>query len=252
MGKEQGWNGKVVLVTGGASGVGCATAELLAERGADVAALDRDAHALAALDGAVAGRLRTHVADIRDAGAVRSVVETILDRHGRIDVLVNNAGAEHTASAVDTGIADWERVIGVNVTGTLHVSQAVLPSMCARRSGAIVNVASISGLLGWPLSAAYCTAKGGVVQLTRQMAVDYGPFGIRVNAVCPGTTLTPMIERLFEDMPEGARAEIEELHPLGRFAQPCEIARAIAYLASDAASFVTGAILPVDGGYTAK
>jgi NAD(P)-dependent dehydrogenase (short-subunit alcohol dehydrogenase family) len=124
--------------------------------------------------------------------------------------------------------------------------------MLERRRGSIVNVASISGLLGWPLSAAYCAAKGGVVQLTRQMAVDYGPSNVRVNAVAPGTTLTPMIERLFAEMEPGARDEIAERHPIGRFAQPVEIARAIAFLASDAASFITGTILPVDGGYTAK
>lgn len=242
------WNGKVALVTGGASGVGKATADLLAARGAHVAVVDRNSDALAALD----PTMLAYAGDILDAEAMRQLAAQIVERWGRIDALVNNAGAEHTASALDTTAPDWARVIGVNVTGTLHVSQAVLPTMLAQKRGAIVNVASISGLLGWPLSAAYCTAKGGVVQLTRQMAVDYGPSNIRVNAVAPGTTLTPMIERLFGDMPAGARADIEGLHPIGRFAQPHEIARAIAFLASDAASFVTGAILPVDGGYTAK
>lgn len=242
------WNGKVALVTGGASGVGKATAELLAARGANVAVVDRNGGTLAELD----PTMLTFSGDILDAEAMRQLAAQIVERWGRIDVLVNNAGAEHTASAIDTDAADWARVIGVNVTGTLHVSQAVLPTMLAQGRGAIVNVASISGLLGWPLSAAYCTAKGGVVQLTRQMAVDYGPSNIRVNAVAPGTTLTPMIERLFDAMPVGARADIEELHPIGRFAQPREIAQAIAFLASDAASFITGAILPVDGGYTAK
>ncbi len=144
------------------------------------------------------------------------------------------------------------RVIGVNLTGTLQLCQAVLPGMSVRDRGAIVNVSSISGLLGWPLSAAYCAAKGGVIQLTRQMAVDYGPKGVRVNAVAPGTTLTPMIERLFAEMAPEARAEIAERHPIGRFAQPEEIAKAILFLGSDAASFITGTILPVDGGYTAK
>lgn len=242
------WNGKVALVTGGASGVGKATADLLFARGAHVAVVDRNGEALAELD----PTMLTCAGDILDAEAMRQLAAQVVRRWGRIDVLVNNAGAEHTASALDTAAPDWARVIGVNVTGTLHVSQAVLPTMLAQKRGAIVNVASISGLLGWPQSAAYCTAKGGVVQLTRQMAVDYGPSNIRVNAVAPGTTLTPMIERLFDDMPTGARADIEELHPIGRFAQPSEIAKAIAFLASDAASFITGAILPVDGGYTAK
>ena len=243
-----GYEGRVALVTGGGSGVGRATVELLLDRGARVAAIDRNPAAVADLPDGVF----TRAADILDRDAVAALVADIAARWGAVDLLVNNAGAEHTASALDTSAADWDRVIGVNLTGTLWMSQAVLPAMCARGRGAIVNVASISGLLGWPLSAAYCAAKGGVIQLTRQMAVDFGPRGVRVNAVAPGTTLTPMIERLFAEMAPEARAEIAERHPIGRFAQPQEIARAILFLGSDAASFITGTILPVDGGYTAK
>lgn len=242
------WSGKIAIVTGGASGVGKATAELLASRGAHVAIVDRNAEAVSALGGDILAR----TCDILDVAAVKTFVADVLAHWGRIDCLVNNAGAEFTGSALDTPPADWDRVLNVNVTGTLNMSRAVLPTMIAQNSGAIVNVSSISGLLGWPLSAAYCTAKGGVAQLTRQLAVDYGPHGIRVNAVAPGTTLTPMIERLFAEMAEGARAEIADRHPLGRFADPSEIAEAIAFLGSDVASFITGTILPVDGGYTAK
>lgn len=242
------FSGKVALVTGGGSGVGLATALHLAQAGARVSVVDRDAAAIAALP----LDLRGYAADILDAGAIADVVAGISAEWRPVDILINNAGAEHTADAASVSLTDWNRVIGVNMTGTLLMSQAVLPGMMARGGGAIVNVASISGLLGWPLSAAYCAAKGGVVQLTRQMAVDYGPHNIRVNAVAPGTTLTPMIERLFSDMDPGARAAITDRHPLGRFAQPIEIARAIAYLASDRASFISGAILPVDGGFTAK
>lgn len=243
-----GYENKVALVTGGGSGVGRATVELLLARGARVVAIDRNAEALASLSGDVMGR----TADILDAEAVTQLVADVAARWGAVDLLVNNAGAELTASALDTSRADWDRVIGVNLTGTLQMSQAVLPGMLARGRGAIVNVSSISGLLGWPLSAAYCAAKGGVIQLTRQMAVDLGPKGVRVNAVAPGTTLTPMIERLFAEMAPEAREEIAERHPIGRFAQPVEIAKAILFLGSDAASFVTGTVLPVDGGYTAK
>lgn len=241
-------DGKIALVTGGGSGVGRATAGLLHARGARVAVVDRNPEALAGLPQDMLAR----AADILDADAIAALVAEIADHWGPVDILVNNAGAEHTADALGVSPADWERVLAVNLTGTLRMSQAVLPGMIGQGRGAIVNVASISGLLGWPLSAAYCAAKGGVVQLTRQMAVDYGPNNVRVNAVAPGTTLTPMVERLFAEMAPDAREAIAERHPLGRFAQPSEIAGAIAFLASDAASFVTGAILPVDGGYTAK
>lgn len=243
------WTGRVALVTGGARGIGGATALVLAERGAEVLVLDRDVG-----DAVRHGRIAAEQGDVRDAGWLRAVAGAALARHGRIDALINNAGAELTATAADTRPEDWERVLAVNVTGALNAVQAVLPAMQAAGRGAIVNVASISGLLGWPASTAYCTAKGAVIQLTRQLAVDLGPHGIRVNAVCPGTTLTPMIERLFAEMPdpEAGRAAIADRHPIGRFAAPAEIAAAIAFLASDAASFVSGAILPVDGGYTAK
>ncbi len=242
------FGGQVALVTGGGSGVGRATVDLLLARGAKVAVIDRDPMALEALPETVLAS----AADILDRAAVTELVKEISDRWGSVDLLVNNAGAEHTGSALDTNSDDWNWVIAVNLTGTLIMSQAVLPGMCRTGRGAIVNVSSISGLLGWPLSAAYCAAKGGVIQLTRQMATDYGSRGVRVNAVAPGTTLTPMIERLFAQMAPEARDEIAERHPIGRFAQPYEIAQAILFLGSDAASFITGTILPVDGGYTAK
>jgi NAD(P)-dependent dehydrogenase (short-subunit alcohol dehydrogenase family) len=181
-------------------------------------------------------------------------VAAVVIRFGRIDVLVNNAGVEHSAPLDQTTEADWDRVLGVNLKGTFLLSRQVLPVMMKRGKGAVVNVASISGLLGWPAYAAYCASKGGVVQLTRQMAVDYAPHGIRVNCICPGTTLTPLAERLFqqEQDPESVQATIAARHPLGRFARPEEIAQAVLFLASEEASFITGAILPVDGGYTAK
>jgi NAD(P)-dependent dehydrogenase (short-subunit alcohol dehydrogenase family) len=188
------------------------------------------------------------------AAEVEAAVSGVAGEEGRVDVLFNNAGLEHLARLHETSEEEWDRVLAVNLKGMFLLCRAVLPLMMRQGSGAIVNTSSISGLLGWPAYAAYCTAKGGVVQLTRQLAVDYAPHGIRVNCVCPGTTLTPLVERLFgqEEDPEAARALVAARHPLGRFARPEEIARAVLFLASDEASFITGAVLPVDGGYTAK
>ncbi len=149
---------------------------------------------------------------------------------------------------------EWDRVLDVNLKGMYLMSKYVLPRMMESRRGSIVNTSSISGLLGWPDSSAYCASKGGVILLTKEMAVEYGSYNIRVNCICPGTTLTPMIERLLslENNPVESAESIKRMHPLGRFASPDEIAMAILFLASDEASFITGAVLPVDGGYTAK
>ena len=192
--------------------------------------------------------------DVSNAKDVSKGVSLMLARWGSVDVLCNNAGTVLVKRLHETSEKEWDLTTAVNLKGTFLMSRGVIPSMMERGKGAIVNVSSISGLIGWPSYAAYCSAKGGIVQLTRQMAVDYAPFGIRVNCVCPGTTETPMIERLLlkEGNPAEIRRRIEARHPLGRFAKPEEIAHAILFLASDEASFVTGVSLPVDGGYTAK
>jgi dihydroanticapsin dehydrogenase len=171
-----------------------------------------------------------------------------------VDVLVNNAGVEHAAALHETAEEDWDRVVGVNLKGVFLLSRQVLPIMMRAGGGVVVNIGSISGLMGRPACAAYSASKGGVVQLSRQMAVDYAPYNIRVNCVCPGTTSTPLVERLLaqDSDPLAAREAMASRHPLGRFARPEEIAEAILFLASEGASFITGAVLPVDGGYTAK
>jgi NAD(P)-dependent dehydrogenase (short-subunit alcohol dehydrogenase family) len=251
------FQGQVVLVSGGGSGIGRAVAQGAAAEGGCAVVLDlnrpaaRETVSLIEQRGQAAHALTMDVSRVRD---VQRVVAAVAIRFGRIDVLVNNAGVEHSAPVHQTSETDWDRVLGVNLKGTFLLSRQVLQVMLKRGKGAVVNVASISGLLGWPAYAAYCASKGGVVQLTRQMAVDYGPHGIRVNCVCPGTTLTPLAERLFrqEQDPESVKATIAARHPLGRFARPEEIAQAVLFLASEEASFVTGAILPVDGGYTCK
>jgi dihydroanticapsin dehydrogenase len=248
------FEGRVVLVTGGGSGIGRAACGLFAGEGAEVAVADRSER-----EGReTASRLDGHgvfvCLDVADPAAVAAGVEAVEERFGRIDVLFNDAGVELSRPLHETTEEEWDRVFAVNLRGMFLVCRRVLPGMMRRRTGCIVNVSSISGLLGWPASAAYCASKGGVIQLTRQMAVDYAPHGIRVNCVCPGTTLTPMIERLFAQEPDepAARRRVAAMHPLGRFARPEEIAEAVLFLASDEASFITGAALPVDGGYTAK
>jgi NAD(P)-dependent dehydrogenase (short-subunit alcohol dehydrogenase family) len=251
------FEGRVALVTGGAAGIGRAICLQLAREGAVAAVADRadeggsETLALIEKSGGTGLSLRM---DVSREPQIADAVAQVLRRFGRIDALFNNAGVELSRALHDTTTEEWDRVLDVNLKGMFLVSRQVLPVMMRQGRGAVVNTSSISGLLGWPGSAAYCASKGGVIALTRQMAVDYAPHGIRVNCICPGSTLTPMIERLFgiEKDPEASRRSVEAMHPLGRLAQPEEIAEAALFLASEEGSFITGAALPVDGGYTAK
>ncbi len=251
--------GKKVFISGGATGIGRATALLFAEQGAEVTIFDQDIEngqksiqEILELD--AGGRGIFISGNLLYPVEVERSIEQSLNTFGGIDILINNAGVESPYSVHEIPVEEWDRVMATNLRGMYLMAKAVIPIMQKSGGGAIVNTASISGLLGWPLSAAYCASKGGVIQLTKQMAVDYARDNIRVNCIAPGTTLTPLIERIFqkESDPEEAKRQIAQRHPLGRFAQPEEIAQAILFLASDDASFITGAVLPVDGGYTAK
>ena len=242
-----------VLITGGTSGIGAAAAELFAQHGSSVALTGRNA-----LRGAeVAERIRSvggeaiYIgADVRSAADCARAVGDTLEAFGRIDVLVNNAGSYVPNDALGCSEDEWDEQVDTSLKGTFLMSRAVLPHMVERGSGAIVNNASGWGLVGGAEAVAYCAAKGGVVLLTKAMAIDHGPQGIRVNAVCPGDTETPMeyadAERkgwTWERYVEWASDR-----PLGRMGAPEEVARAILFLASDESSFITGAAVPVDGG----
>jgi NAD(P)-dependent dehydrogenase (short-subunit alcohol dehydrogenase family) len=245
-----GFEGRVAAVTGGASGIGAATARLLREAGAYVVIADRDQGGAG-----VAEELRGLFVQVdvsREADAERLATAAV-DRFGRLDVLVNSAGIVLAKSTTETTEDEWDRVLDVNLKGTWLCSRAAIPRMST--GGAIVNVASNAGLVGFANAAAYCASKGGVAQLTKAMALDCAPLGIRVNAVCPGHTRTSMAESFVAAQadPEAFLHEfVERQHPLGRMAEPDEVGRCIRFLASDEASFMTGAVVPADGGFTAR
>jgi len=243
---------RVAVVTGGASGIGFATACRLAAEGAKVWIADRPGRSVPA--SAANYGFKSVEVDVRDEPAIAKAIERIIATDGQLDVVVNSAGIVLDATTQATSRDDWQRVIDVNLTGTFLLCRYALPRMIERRSGAIVNVASDAALVGQRAQAAYCASKGGVVQFTRAAALDAAPYGIRVNCVCPCFVDTPLLAAWVSGSPDPrqAAAEAASTQPIGRVGRPEEIAAAIAFLASDEASFVTAAVLPVDGGATVQ
>jgi len=247
------FTGRVVLVTGGASGMGAASARRFAAAGATVVLLDRNADGAAAVAAEIGGP-EPLVGDVSDSAFCREAVDATVTRHGRIDVLVNAAGTIHRADSLGTDDADWRRVMGVNVDGMFWLCRAALPHMIEAGRGAIVNFGSIWGGVGSAGSTAYCVSKGAVHQLTRALALDHVEQGIRVNAVAPGEVNTPMLasERAAPPSAEDLQALADATIPMKRLADPDEIAAVVVFLASDDASYMTGEIVHVDAGYTAR
>jgi NAD(P)-dependent dehydrogenase (short-subunit alcohol dehydrogenase family) len=241
--------GRVALVTGAASGIGAACVKRFADEGAIVMGLD--VTAVPESEWAARGATRFLEVDVRDENAIRAAVSSVLQEQERLDILVNAAGVEGIGTVIDIDQAEWQRVIGVNLTGTFLVCKHVLPLMVAAGRGSVVNLSSVEGLESIQSQPAYSASKGGVVLLTRNLAIDFGAAGVRVNCLCPGLVRTPMTEMLFDPGIAEIRDRFIAQHMLGRAGLPEEIAAAALFLASDDASFVTGHALVVDGGFTA-
>jgi NAD(P)-dependent dehydrogenase (short-subunit alcohol dehydrogenase family) len=244
--------GKVALVTGGASGIGNATAELFAREGARVAVADYSAEGSETARGiqACGGEAMFLKTDVSDSAQVSRMVDEVLKAYGRIDVLFNGAGVLIYGTVLETDEQAWQRVLAINLTGTYLCCRAVLPHMIRQGGGSIINVASTVGAHDACANAvAYVTSKGGVTMFTKAMAIDHAKQGVRVNALVPGATDTPMIRKALA--PEALEA-LAASHPIGRLGRPEELAKAVLFLASDDASFVTGTAMYVDGGQTAK
>jgi NAD(P)-dependent dehydrogenase (short-subunit alcohol dehydrogenase family) len=250
-------NGKIAIVTGGARGIGRAIVEKFAAEGAHVVAGDLDGASVQAMAREVGTAVRSAggsvdgiQADVTDEASVRAMVAHATTAHGRVDVLVNNAGVNAYFDAAAMTEAEWDSVFAVDLKGAWLCSKHVLPGMKTRRAGSIINIASIHATLTIAGMFPYAAAKSGLVGLTRSLALDVAPLGIRVNAVSPGWTRTHLVEEWFslQPDPKAAEASVMQVHPMRRIATPMEVANLVAFVASDEASAITGASLAVDCG----
>jgi len=248
---------KVAMVTGAGSGIGKATAEYFAQQGAKIVAVDWNAGAggktVEGIRNSGGEALFCH-ADVSKAIQVEAMVAAAVEKYGRLDVLVNNAAIQILAKLVETTEEDWDRIHSVNLKGVFLGCKYAIPAIRKAGGGAIVNIASVLGLVADPDLAAYCAAKGGVISLTRVAALTYGVDNIRVNCICPGDVETPLVEDYFnkDPDPQKLRQEIYSKYALRRIAAPNEVAKVAAFLASSQSSFMTGSAVVMDGGLTIK
>lgn len=248
------FEGRVALVTGAASGIGAAAARLFATRGARVALVDLDegGEAVAESIRGEGGEAIFVAADVAEDEQVAGAVARAIERFGRLDCAYNNAGISGPPHPVaEMPVEQWRRAIDVMLTGVFLCLRHEIPAMLETGGGAIVNCASGAGLIGFPGQSGYVASKHGVIGLTRAAALEYGSQGVLVNAICPGTARTAMVEQVVAETP-ALQAELERLHPIGRIAEPAEVAEAALWLCSGRAGFVMGSALVVDGGYTAQ
>ncbi|GIX06365.1 MAG: 2-deoxy-D-gluconate 3-dehydrogenase [Candidatus Poribacteria bacterium] len=247
-------DGRVALITGGSKGLGECMAQGLAEAGANVAITSRHLDECRATAERIAQATGREVlplqGDVTNEADVQATVAATLERFGQIDILINNAGTNVRDATLELSVEDWQRVLDVNLTGCFLYAKAVLPHMVARKYGRIINMSSIFGVVGFPARSPYTASKGGLLNMTRTWALEFAKDGITVNAICPGPFDTPM-NRPLKNNPEAYQAFVSRI-PMGRWGQLEELASVAVFLASDASSYITGAAILVDGGWTAQ
>lgn len=245
---------KTAVITGGASGIGEATVRRFVTEGAKVLIADRNIAAAEKLAAELGADVSAIECDVRKESSAQSVAKKSLDLWGRVDILVNNAGSELNKTFNETTSDEWDMVLETDLKGPWMMCKHIVPSMMAQKSGSVINVSSLNGLVGFPLSTAYGSAKGGLVVFTRDIAIELATSGVRFNCVCPGVIETPMMERWTKLMPDqdAAKEMLRGVMPIGRMGHATEVAAAILFFASDDSSLCQGSVLSVDGGFTAQ